>query len=427
MTTPKITTGAGTLLPLLFSVAAALVTGSPSAGQGAPPSDPRLDARIIKTQPQGSLEEYAERMAEASGASHGVAEGYRARPLLVLGPPRTTREAQRALADLFALTWVREASTPPGYELRETGKDRQRRSDERARMERKSKAALLQRWELVRRYAFGSEADLREFEKREPRMARSLRHPSSGGFARLVYSLPGGMIQKLWNEGDASMRIGDLPQSLRDLATAAGPQGKRGIVTDDGQEIDIPFPPIEDATLRLRFGGTPDRPTILGIVKRDTDGRITNLLYPEGFNRQSPEERREIARKSPSKAPADPRFTRRVTLLDPASRSGVMVGERPPTAKPLAPFLHDLARQTGLPIYAEAEFVPREKDPEGKWLARQWWLADDIHQRPLAEALDLLCADFEYEWRFENGALLLRPRLWFLSPDKRGYVFPKLL
>ncbi len=83
--------------------------------------------------------------------------------------------------------------------------------------------------------------------------------------------------------------------------------------------------------------------------------------------------------------------------------------------------MKDLARQVSLPIIAGCEYKPKDN----QWLRKQWWLAADIADKPLAEALDLLCADFEYEWRFHQGVLLLRPQRWYVPPEQRGEMDPK--
>jgi hypothetical protein len=104
-----------------------------------------------------------------------------------------------------------------------------------------------------------------------------------------------------------------------------------------------------------------------------------------------------------------------VTLRDVKRSSALDAGERPERAKPLADLLRELASQVNIPILAECDYRPKEAD----WLRAQWWLAEDIVEEPLTRALDLLCADFEYEWRFEHGALLLRPSRWYLEPIAR--------
>lgn len=96
-------------------------------------------------------------------------------------------------------------------------------------------------------------------------------------------------------------------------------------------------------------------------------------------------------------------------------------GERPPKAAPLAVLLQQVAEQVDVPILAECEYEPKKPG----WSNRQWWLAADIVDEPLTRALDLLCADFEYEWRFSEGMLLLRPRLWFAQEKERQYVVPE--
>jgi hypothetical protein len=134
--------------------------------------------------------------------------------------------------------------------------------------------------------------------------------------------------------------------------------------------------------------------------------------------REPPKERRKGLPKS--RYARNSQLQDKVTLREPASRKRLDAGERPPGAKSLATFLKELSKQAEIPILAECEYRPKDV----AWLRKQWWLADDIVDRPLYEALDLLCADFEYEWRYQGGIVLLRPRLWYVEPAQRGYAGP---
>jgi hypothetical protein len=154
-------------------------------------------------------------------------------------------------------------------------------------------------------------------------------------------------------------------------------------------------------------------------------GNDFNVVYADPFGRQPASERRIAAIASPSKPPDAPAFRRRITLRDTHRSGGLEAGERPPAALVLAEYLRELDRQTNLPILADCAYVQRENDPGGRWRREQSWLTADIVERPLAETLDLLCADFEYEWEYREGALILRPIRWYAEPSERGYVYPK--
>src|SRR5207253_2778662 len=105
-------------------------------------------------------------------------------------------------------------------------------------------------------------------------------------------------------------------------------------------------------------------------------------------------------------------------------------------AKALVPLLQDLAKQIPMPVLAATDYRPHPEetpDPakDGRWLRDEWWLAAPIVDQPLPKALDMLCADFEYEWRFHRGVLQLRHKRWYLPEGEQGEksivtLFPKL-
>jgi hypothetical protein len=78
---------------------------------------------------------------------------------------------------------------------------------------------------------------------------------------------------------------------------------------------------------------------------------------------------------------------------------------------PLAKLLKDLAEQGVPPLISACDYKPRNKE----WLATQWWLGSDIIDQPLHKALDLICADFEYEWEYRDGMVLLWPSRWYVA------------
>lgn len=255
---------------------------------------------------------------------------------------------------------------------------------------------------------------LANLARRGDRMAQSLLHPRGAAAARLCFSLPAAQIQRVWSGEELSLSTSSLPPALQAASKdAIGPSPK---ILFNG----VPVKPTETGTFRLALGGTPDRPTVWSSLNFGAHGVVTNLLYAEAGSRQPPQERRAEARAFPTKTPNDPRFQQRVTLTDPALKSAHAAGERPPGAKPLAVLLKELARQTHLPVLAECDYRPRDS----AWMTEQWWLAEEIRNTPLHQALDLLCADFEYEWRFEAGHLVLRSRYWYLDPGVKAAKFP---
>lgn len=156
-------------------------------------------------------------------------------------------------------------------------------------------------------------------------------------------------------------------------------------------------------------------------------GSDINLLYAEGWARQPPAERRAEILARPTPVPNHPTFRRRVTLKDPKGARSARQAERSDGALPLLPLLEQLSKQIDLPIVAQCDYRPRAEEPRNPetlrqaevWLNNQLWLGEPILDEPLAKALDLLCADFEYEWAFKDGAIALRHRRWFLPEEER--------
>ena len=263
--------------------------------------------------------------------------------------------------------------------------------------------------------------ELQKLRKSDANMVRSILHPRGGAMNRLLFQLPPTTWDQFWRTGSASVGIAGLPPASQELARQAAGSSR---VTSSSGDSYRPADLVTQGRLQLQIGGTLDRPTIWASMRFGNHGVDHNLLYAEGFSRQPPADRRRQARTRPTTVPKAPAFRRKVTLRD-RPRKTAGDGERPTGARPLAEYLRDLSTQVNLPIVAECAYKNREQDPDQKWLREQWWLSADIVDRPLAEALDLLCVDFEYEWRYQDGLLLLRPYRWFADPAEQGYRYPK--
>ncbi len=395
---------------LLAGVAIALAA-RPAAPQVEPTLDARLSRKALVEQTEGTLGEYAGHLTTATKVGHRVREPFDERSLVALDVDLTLARLQRALGRVMQLTWDVSEDQPQQYTLIETRGDRQARANARTMVIRRARQRMEARWEEVRRMAFLPRQELLELAGAGDSMARSLAHPRGQPIAQVIFQLPEGVQRQFWETGTAQVTVASLLGEQQALVARSA-----------RQDLEDPSIVAREGVIHLRFGGTLDRPTVWARLQYGPDAYSVNMLYAEAWARHSPEERRREAEAAPSRVPPDPRFKQKVTLRDPVHRSGPYIaGERPPKASPLAEFLGDLADQLDLPMLAECEY--RSKD--AKWLGEQWWLAADLVEQPLARALDLLCADFEYEWRFRDGVLLLRPRLWFVSPEERGYVFPK--
>jgi hypothetical protein len=363
----------------------------------------------------GNLADYLKALSSSTNVQQEVKSPFGERALLGLNINVTLGEAQHAIARNYELTW-RATGAPPQYLLFESSRERERRVNLLRLEQAAARKRMLARWDEVRRLAFMDRADLDRAAAAGERMATAFKHPRGAAMARLLFQLPDSVIQQVLTSGSARVSISALSPELQGLARSAARQGVADpdLITREGY-------------IDLKLGGTIDRPTIITNPQYGRDGFYFNPLYSELVARQRPEDRRKAAGARPLRAPKDPRFTRRVPLRDHALATAVEPGERPPRAKPLAVLLKELVAQVQLPVLAECEYVPPEKDRNSAWLQAQWWLGGEIVEQPLTHAPDLLCADFEYEWSFRDGFLLLRPKLWFVEPEQRKFVFPKFL
>jgi hypothetical protein len=359
----------------------------------------------------GILSVYLSAITEATDVNHRVRTPFDARPLTALNVDLRLSVLQQSLARTFALTWTASTGPAPEYTLEEKGPDRQARADARGAAQLAGQRRMRARWDAVRQMAFLPPERLKELAAAGETKASSLQDRRHAGIVKTLFQLPGPVLQQFWRTGRAEVPVSQLPSELRSLARD----------TLIGDRTDRPPDTVNRAVLQVGIGGTVDRPTVWTRISADRQGVDSNILYSEGWTRHPPASRRQAARASPTKPPQDPRLRRKVSLKDIEKRPRAAPGERPAGARPLAEYLKQLATQCPtLVMLAECDYRPKDD----AWMRQQWWLAEDIIDAPLHEALDLLCADFEYEWKFAEGALLLRPRLWFLEPDQRSYRLP---
>lgn len=390
-------------------------------------TDSRLNTRVAGSQRDAewgeTLGDYVERLSKRTKVTQSANSPFNEYPIVILSAEMPLRNIHRALADAYHLTWNVSKDTPANYTLDESAANRQARANARSKTSLKARQQMLARVEQVRRLAYLPPDELRKVAAEGDRKAASLTHPRATPMARLLFQLPASMWEELWKNGSSSMvRVSDLTPDLQELAKRG--VGNTRVTTSGGDDFQLSDVVVSQGQIKLQFGGTVDRPTIWGSMRYGNNGTHFNLLYPEAFARQPPEDRRREVRARPTRPPSQAHFRKTVTLKDRAPKSGFEY-ERPAGARPLAEYLSQLAKQVDIPIVADCEYQSPEKDKGNYWLRAQWWLGADIIDRPLAEALDLLCADFEYEWEFKGGALLLRPRRWFMPLKDRGYVVPK--
>jgi hypothetical protein len=359
------------------------------------------------------LGEAAERLQAQTRIAHTIAGPFDRREVVILGVKHSVAEVQAAVARAFVLTWE-SVGEPRRYHLKPAPADQRVRNLRRAAAAAAGKRRMVARLEEVRRLALLPDGELRRRGKAGDDQADNLLHPRSGAMSRLLLGLPEPLWSRFLSQEVATVRYSDLPPESRAVADQVL-RGVRGRGPGGVQAHGVDLLP-ERGVLELRLGGRLDRPTIWGRLTTGYIGMVHNLLYAEAAARQPPSARRRALprRKPPKEAP----LLKKVTLRDhprPAT-APTFPGERPAKARPLAEFLDLLRTEAGLPIVAECEYRPQDAE----WLRAQWWLAADIIERPLYEALDLLCADFEYEWEFRGGMLLLRPQRWWTEPEERG-------
>lgn len=390
------------------------------------PIDPRLAQKLDGSQEgkqQGELlTEYLKRISRNSGVAHLVDGPFSEEPVVALNATMGLERLQRTLAATYQLTWKASRDNAPSYLLQMSKADQQVRANARSGAELRGRQGMNARLDQVRRLAFLPKDRLQQVANEGDKQARSFLHPRTGAMAKLVFQLPAHLWQQMQQGKAPVVPVASLPADLQELAKQAA--GTTRVTTSNGEDYNVADLVASQGQVRLQRGGTWDRPTVWGSLRYGSHGNDFNVLYFEGGVRQPPEDRRKQAAATPTKPPGNATFREKVTLRDIPRPGFYEPGERPKSARPLLEYLQQLAAQTELPIVANCEYKGREQDKEGTWLRQQWWLASDIVDRPLTEALDLLCADFEYEWRFREGVLILRPKRWYQDRTDRAYVYP---
>lgn len=388
------------VLPLLLLLPVGLTQAS--AGE-------RLRIATVRGLTLGS---YTRKLTRASRQDHRVEKSLDSRALSAWNVRGSLAELHRATGWVYGATWQQRPEDD--WLLTVTRADRERRRTARAAAERRGRLAL-QRKINEHRVQLGLAPG-----KPPANPRRSLYHPRASNIVKLVLSLPAPVWNRLHQTGSAQVMMRDLPPPLQQFGQASKMIGSQRLFYGDrfGRRIEAKPGGPDDGWLRLMMGGSLENPTILAQFDHSGGAFSSNILDSVGIFREPPEERRKRRKKSAT--PDDPRFKKVVSLRDGPYPRTLEPGERPPKAKPLALLLTELARQMKMPIIAECEYRPGDQ----AWLRKQWWLGGDIVSRPPAEALDLICSDFECEWSFESGFVRLRPRDWYLDPADRGYRFP---
>lgn len=359
--------------------------------------DRRLDQTTSLSQPHGSLESYLERMSAGTAVPHEAKPPHGDRPLVIFNRGLTLRSLQKTLAGALVLSWARKGDLYPLDQsprdrtlLRQAWEKREARALAQALARFRHKATLvdLSDAELDQRVAAGDEfAVLTKRDRRKGSMAKKL---------KLVASLPPFVLERVFAGDVVDVRYSNMSPEVQELfRSEALASGSNGI---DQREMPA------YGCLRIYLKGTWSRPELGAQFRYDRDsGSVSSLsslsVVPD------PGDRRGGIRWSA--VPRHAAFKKKVSLIDTGrpKEGHFFGGERPPGALPLQPYLMQLSRQVDLPIVAECAY--KEKDIE--WLAKQWWIPATIKDEPLPRALDLLGADFEYEWQFREGAIVLKP------------------
>lgn len=373
-------------------------------------NDLRLRERCSEEQVGGPLKNYLAGLSELADVRLKVESPIVDSGFTALNVNTEAGRLLKGIARVYHLSWAADPGSGVSYTLREGDLDRKRRLEAHSIAMRKGAIKANARWDNVRRLASKSDRELKTLASKGDAMAQSLLHPRGRTMAQLVYGLPPALLSEMWNRGSVQIPLAQLPQNLQQLAATFKSTGTFSVAnTDTGLPVELEKP--DPSTLRLEIGGTVDRPTVFATITHGYHGVKANLLYAEAVVRQPPSERREA--RVPRKIdflPGHP-LMRTVTLRDPASRVGLERGERPLKAVPLAKLLKDLANQGVPPIISACDYQPKNKE----WLATQWWLGSDIVDQRLHKALDLICADFEYEWEYRDGMVLLWPSRWYVA------------
>ena len=324
-----------------------------------------------------------------------------------------------------AASWLATEGKEP-YRFLVSIKDRERIGAARARDEREGRLAVRRRWDQVKQWAYLDEAGLAQLARTQPAMVQVLRHKRGKAMARLAFGLPAPFLAKVWEQGVARVPVMRLTPELQSLAETAwlGDSTNR-----DPQTLG------REGWIVVQSGGPPDRPTVYVAVNTRQGGFNGNLLYAEGWVRQDPAERRNVALANPTPVPRVALFRKKVTVTDPSFPKSDYTLERYDNALPLLPLMEQIAGQVDVPFVIATDFRPRPEEVAARtnnpkkdeaWRRGQWWLSGRILEQPLGRALDLLCADFEYEWTYADGVIALRHRRWYLPEAERERGKPLL-
>jgi len=409
----------------VLGLLAGTAAGHAWAGEPAPAdlTEPRFRVAVARGVRNSTLRATVASVAERGRVALSLAEILAEERYSLAGPARPLRDVLAALAWAPGATWLAPGGSP--LRLARTRADGTRLEAERARKAREGRLALERRWAQVEQWVHLDEAGLRQLARTEPGMAGVLAHRRARAAMRLAFSLPAPFRPMLGAQDVRQGALADLPpEGQRLVAEVMLGSGRRDF---DLQSF------LREGRFQMQVAGPPDRLTVWLDIGTPGPKVSTNLLYAEGWTRQPPAERRAVALAKPTPA-RTALLRRKVTLRDPQGPRSATIAERPEGALPLLPLVEELAAAAGAAFVVQTDFHPRPEDEAARkvdpravrrWLGAQWWLGEPIVDQPLALALDLLCADFEYEWTTRGEVIALRHRRWYLPEEERSRGKPR--
>jgi len=406
----------------VIAVAAVSVVSLAAAQAPTRSPDPRLGRTVAAAQLAGTIGDYLGALSEDTEVRHRADEPFDQRGLVALNIDASLRRLHQGLARTYELSWKAERpdwdqdDDAPEYRLYQSEVNAATRQRALQAEVQRGRQSVMARWDYIARLASLPPEQLRAIADAGEPKAQSLLSPRSGEIMRLATNLPADALSELWRSGSVKVPVAGMSPQLQQFV--------RGAVLGTGRVLPDPDIFTREGVFHLNAQGRLDRPTVIASIVYGRDAMSSNILYHEAptfGEREPPADRRQglVA----SRVPRDRRFRQKVTLMIEERNPKADPRLRPGNAKPLAVLLQDLGGQVDVPILADCEHKPGDL----RWKAQQEWLAESIEDKPLAEALDLLCADFQYEWRFVDGFLTLRPRLWFATPEQRSYKLPRLI
>lgn len=353
------------------------------------------DRNVTLSLDRASLTRFADAIEQQAGQVH-KADGPEAskQQVVILCNAQRPAAVRRAITQLLRWEWKVDASGS-GYSLVKPYALRQEEEALRRRF-------WSQYAGVVRGMISAADRDPNELDSRSV-LHQTLRQPFQAPALQFVGALPEGKLDTVLNGGVYSSIIGNLPGSTRGMfgrlmAAMEKEWGPREIRSRDVVRVEIPRNPAgQPQNVQLTILRGKELTLQLNCV-------FSHLALIEGqqpagqpLGAGDASHPRELFRPLPVLAPLEwPR--------DPAALPSYMGWH-----------LRHLARSCPFPLIADC-YPEMERSTQPISLARPPYPAPEFGGKSARRVLDMLCEDTNYDWRVQDGWVILRYRQWFWEP-----------